>query len=162
MAPAFGTLSAMPPALWITVGIVFVVVLCIAFPILALVYVSKTLRARGAAEIAERFPAADVLLSDTFVQSYGQTSRGVTQARGNGVLALTKDELFFMLYVPQRELRIPLSSITGITTPRHHLGKTGGAKLLHVAFTTPAGEDAIAWRLVDLEGWIARIESLRG
>ena len=50
MAPAFGTLSAMTPALWITVGIVFVVVLCIAFPILALVYVSKTLRARGAAE----------------------------------------------------------------------------------------------------------------
>lgn len=141
-------------------GILFVVA-CIVVPILAIMYLAKTLRARGAAAIAERYPAADVLLSDTFAQSYGQQSRGVTQARGNGALALTKDELYFMLYVPQRELRIPLSTITAVTHPRSHLGKTGGVKLLHVAFTTSAGPDAIAFRLVDLDGWTARIESLR-
>ena len=34
-------------------------------------YVAKTLRKRGRAEIDRRFPAADVLLSETLAQSYG-------------------------------------------------------------------------------------------
>ena len=130
--------------------------------VLALMYLARSLRARGRAAIDTRFPAAEVLLADTFAQSYGQQSRGVTQARGNGALALTNGELFFLLYVPERELRIPLSSITAVTHPRSHLGKTGGVRLLHVAFSSPNGEDAIAWRVPDPDSWKTKMDALRG
>ena len=151
---AFDTLAAMIPA--ILLGAASLVAL-----VLAVMYVAKTLRKRGRAEIDRRFPAADVLLSETLAQSYGQQSRGATQARGNGALALTTCEHFFLLYVPERELRIPLSDITAVSHPRGHLGKTGGVKLLHVAFTTPDGEDAIAWRVPDPEAWKAKLDTLR-
>lgn len=135
---------------------------CFVALILALMYLAKTLRARGRAEIDKRFPPANVLLAETMAQSYGQQSRGAAQARGNGALALTQSEIFFLLYVPERELRIPLANITAVTHPRGHLGKTGGVKLLHLAFTTPEGEDAIAWRVPDPEAWAAKLATLRG
>jgi len=97
---AFDTLAAMLPAILLGAASLIAMVL-------AVMYVAKTLRKRGRAEIDRRFPAADVLLAETLAQSYGQQSRGATQARGNGALALTTGEIFFLLYVPERELRIP-------------------------------------------------------
>ena len=124
-------------------------------------YLMRRLRGRGRAQIAKRFPAEQVLLTETLAQSYGQQSRGVTQVRGSGALALTSGELFFQLYLPQRELRIPLESVKAVSIARSHLGKTGGAKLLHVVFTHEGVEDAIAWRLPDPDAWKAKIDGLR-
>ncbi|MDP2315286.1 MAG: hypothetical protein Q8P41_20475 [Pseudomonadota bacterium] len=127
----------------------------------ALWYLSRGLRARGRTRIARRFPAAEVLLAETLAQSYGQQSRGVTQARGSGALALTSGELFFLLYVPERELHIPLGSVKAVSIVRSHLGKSGGAKLLHVLFTREGSDDAIAWRLPDPDAWKAKIDAMR-
>lgn len=123
---------------------------------------ARALRARGRAEIDKRYPASDVLLEETLAQSFGQQSKGVTQLRGSGALALTGTELCFVMYVPTRELRIPLASIDAVSLVRSHLGKTQGTKLLHVRFTREGVEDAIAWRLTGPDAWKAKIDALRG
>ncbi|MBA3549141.1 MAG: hypothetical protein H0T76_21935 [Nannocystis sp.] len=122
----------------------------------------RRLRARGRAEIARRYPASEVLLEETLAQSFGQQSKGATQLRGSGALALTGTELCFVMYVPASELRIPLASIDAVSLVRSHLGKSQGTKLLHVRFTREGVEDAIAWRLPEPDAWQARIDARRG
>jgi hypothetical protein len=119
------------------------------------------LRARGRAAIEARFPAGDVLLSETLAQSFGQASKGVTQLRGSGALALTSKELLFVMYAPERELRIPLASIEAVSLVRTHLGKTQGTDILHVRFSLDGVEDSIAWRVPDPRAWSAKLEALR-
>jgi hypothetical protein len=125
-------------------------------------YFVQHLRARGRMAIEARFAATDVIRQETLAQSYGQQSRGPAQARGSGALALTKNELMFLLYVPERELRIPIASIGAVSLVRSHLGKSGGVKILHVAFTRDGMEDAIAWRVPDPAAWKAALDTLRG
>ena len=95
-------------------------------------------------------------------QGLGLESRGPTQVRGNGWLALTADELRFRQWVPERDTAIPLAAITDVATPRVWLGKSVGSRLLCVRWRTPdGGEDAMAWAARDLEGWLAEIEAAR-
>lgn len=99
------------------------------------------------------------LLREGDANSFGVESAGAWQVRGNGNLALTKYELLFAQWVPNRLLRIPRSSIVEVTTTRSHLGKTLRRDLLKVVWTTELGsEDSIAFWVGDLDGWI---EALR-
>jgi hypothetical protein len=92
------------------------------------------------------------------VQGLGLESRGKGQVRGNGWLVLTADELRFRQWVPDRETRIPRSAITAVETDRWWLGKSVGVKLLIVRWRTPAGgDDAMAWRVRDLDSWLAAL-----
>jgi hypothetical protein len=92
-------------------------------------------------------------------QGLGLESRGKGQVRGNGWLVLTDDELRFRQWVPNRETRIPRSAITAVETDRWWLGKSVGRKLLVVRWRTPeGGEDAMAWNVRDLEGWLAALQ----
>lgn len=80
------------------------------------------------------------------------------ESRGNGWLVLTGDELRFRQWVPSRETRIPLAAITEVDTPRWWLGKSVGSRLLVVRWRTPeGGEDAMAWNVRDLDGWLAAL-----
>ena len=88
----------------------------------------------------------------------GLESRGKGQVRGNGWLVLSPGELRFTQWVPQRETRIPLAAVTVVETRRVWLGKTVGSKLLCVRWRTPeGGEDAMAWEVRDLDGWLAAL-----
>ena len=91
-------------------------------------------------------------------QGLGLESRGKGQVRGNGWLVLTADELRFRQWVPDRETRIPRAAITAVETPRSWLGKSVGRKLLVVRWqTSEGGEDAMAWNVRDLDGWLAAL-----
>ncbi|MHA2399680.1 MAG: hypothetical protein ACXADU_12430 [Promethearchaeota archaeon] len=46
-------------------------------------------------EIHEKFRGQTILLSDDMANFFGQESLGVWKIRGNGVLLLTKEDLFF-------------------------------------------------------------------
>lgn len=95
--------------------------------------------------------------SDT-VRSFGVTSAGRGQVRGTGTLVLGDDALVFALWVPKREWRIPRASIVGVDTPRGHLGKSSGRKLLRVHWiTTDGAEDSIGLEVRDLDGWLAAL-----
>jgi hypothetical protein len=92
------------------------------------------------------------------VQGLGLESRGKGQVRGNGWLVLTTDELRFRQWVPDRETRIPRAAITAVETDRWWLGKSVGVKLLIVRWRTPeGGGDAMAWRVRDLDSWLAAL-----
>jgi len=119
------------------------------------------LRDKGRAALAARYPAADVVRSEPMALSFGLQSKGVTQMRGNGVLALTRNELWFSMLVGGFSLAVPLPSIVAVTLVRSHLGKTQGTKLLHVRFTVNGVEDAIAWRVPSPEAWVESLETLR-
>ena len=92
----------------------------------------------------------------------GLQSRGRGQVRGNGWLVLTPEELRFRQWVPQRETTIPLAAVTSVGTERTWLGKWVGSKLLCVRWRTSHGsEDAMAWQVPDLEGWLAALHAQR-
>ena len=98
----------------------------------------------------------------TNVSGLGLQSRGRGQVRGNGRLVLTPDELRFRQWIPQRETTIPLAAVTSVGTERTWLGKWVGSKLLCVRWRTQDGsEDAMAWQVPDLEGWLAALDAQR-
>jgi hypothetical protein len=107
---------------------------------------------------AESHFAGLELLRREDANSLGVESAGQWQVRGNGDLALTEDELLFAQWVPNRVVRIPRRSILEVTTPRSHLGKSVGRRLLKVAWSTETGErDSIALWVRDLDGWLAAL-----
>ena len=56
----------------------------------------------------------------------------------------------------------PLTAVTVVETRRVWLGKTVGSKLLCVRWRTPeGGEDAMAWEVRDLDGWLAAVAAER-
>lgn len=143
----------MPQALTITVAVVgglLVLLLAIQFA-LALV------RREGRLLLAARYGTAldGVVRSDSSASFFGLSSRGLAQVRGNGVLALARDGLWFRLLLPRREFEVPLADVIEVDSPRSHLGRTVGRRLLRVRFRTAGGEDSIAWCVADLDGWIA-------
>lgn len=137
-------------------------VLALAALLFALRQFARALRERGRVALAARYPEADdVVRSETLALSFGLQSKGAAQMRGNGVLALTRGELWFSMYVGGFVLAVPLQSIVAVSLVRSHLGKTQGAQLLHVRFATDGVEDAIAWRVPNPDGWVESLETLR-
>ena len=143
-------MTAVEPAIVIpVVAIVAVAVLVVVFAVVR----AAIRRARSGAEAM--LPADN--RRRAVVCSLGQASRGHGQIRGNGTLALTADALVFVLWVPRRQVVIPLARILTVDTTRSHLGKRVGAALLRVRWLSVEGEDAIAWHVADLESWLAAL-----
>lgn len=106
-----------------------------------------------------QFTEVSILRSTGNCNFFGLESKGRKQIRGNGVLVLTPQELCFQMYLPKREFRIKLSSITAISTPKSHLGKTKFRPLLHVDFTNDEGQpDSVAWWILELDTWVIDIQ----
>lgn len=104
--------------------------------------------------ILERFKGRRVLKSSPGANFFGQESLGKKQVRGNGVLILTEEELYFQMWMPKREFHIPVSSIVGVETTESHLKKTKLQPLLKVIFRDRKNElDSSAWLVRDPSGW---------
>lgn len=96
---------------------------------------------------------------------FGLETRGVTQIRGNGCLALDGAVLVFVQWVPRRTLRISRDRIASVEQASSHLGKTSGMPLLRVRFKNDSGKaDTVAWAVQDLGGWLLALtaEGARG
>ena len=125
--------------------------------LLVTVLVLRRVAQRGTADLGELVQGRRPERSET-VLGLGVESRGAAQVRGNGSLALLEDELLFVQWVPRRVTRIPRASITAVETPRAFLGKTMGSRLLAVSWRTPeGGQDRIAWKVRDLDAWLAAL-----
>jgi hypothetical protein len=97
-------------------------------------------------------------LMDDSANSFGVESCGIAQIRGNGCLALTADEVLFVMWVPRRELRISRERISAVERAGSHLGKTVGRPLLRVRFADEVGrDDSVAWLVHDLPAWEAAL-----
>jgi hypothetical protein len=113
-------------------------------------------------QVRQKFAGQTIVRMSIGANFFGQTSKGLGQIRGNGALVLTPNQLYFALFAPRRELTIQLGDVVSLFTPRVHLGKTVGAKLLRVDYRADGGEDAAAWAVRDLEEWVSDIERYRG
>jgi len=112
-------------------------------------------------QILEKFNEADIIQVSEKANFFGLESKGSKQVRGNGVLVLTKNELFFQMWLPKRIIKIPMGSIKDISTPTHHLRKTKHIKLLKVEFINQNGNmDSSTWWVKDLKEWTAKITAL--
>ena len=105
-------------------------------------------------EIHQKFIDKKVLLVDDISKFFGLQSSGVWKFRGNGVLLLTENELFFGMWKPKRELEIPIESIIEITNPKSHMHRSVFRPLLKVTFSNKDGKvDSAAWYVRNLDNW---------
>ena len=114
-------------------------------------------------EIFEPFQGANIVISESNVNYFGQESKGLGQVRGNGSLILTDYELYYEMWTPKRILRIPRKNIVRVENPppKWHLKKTKNRPLLKVYFINQEGiEDSAAWIVPNLDQWIQRVSGL--
>ncbi len=138
------------------------IIIVILFVVLGIILVvTMKLQAKRAMKVLNKFEGRKVLDIQSCANFFGQESLGHTQVRGNGVLVVTEDEIYFEMWVPKREFRILVSSIQSIETPRSHLGKTKGHPLLKVIFQNEKGErDSMAWLVKDVYSCKERLEKI--
>jgi hypothetical protein len=137
----------------LVVGILAFVALTFALVMIPISRRSKRVAAEMEAQVGEGERAENV-------RGLGLESRGPKQVRGNGRLVLTSDELRFRMWVPDRETRIALASVTDVGTERTWLGKWVGRRLLRVRWRTPeGGEDAMAWEVRELDAWVGAVRN---
>ena len=105
-------------------------------------------------EIYAKYMSKDVLITDDMVNFFGLESLGSWKIRGNGVLMLTEEELFFGMWKPKKEFSIPLNSIIEVTNPKSHMHKSVFRPLLKVIFKNESGDlDSVAWYVRHLDKW---------
>lgn len=98
---------------------------------------------------------------DETANFFGQESLGSWKIRGNGVLLLTKNELFFEMWKPRKQIAIPIDSISQIENPRSFLGKSVFKPLLKVIFENKDAKiDSIAWYVKNLNEWNEKLYKL--
>lgn len=140
-------------------------VLAFAFIVFVLVPKGLLVALRDSLEqrIKHRYPNASELVAVEYrASSFGVKAEGLGNWRGNGALAVTKDELRFFQFLPQRELALQLPRITGIAIVRSHLGNTTTSELLRIEFTTDRGAGAVAFWLPDPKRLKRKLEELTG
>ncbi|MFX1420231.1 MAG: hypothetical protein ACFE9N_15060 [Promethearchaeota archaeon] len=105
-------------------------------------------------EIHERYKDKNILIVDDISNFFGLESSGVWKIRGNGVLLLTEEELFFGMWKPKKEISISTNSILEITNPKSHMHRSIFRPLLKVTFRKENGEtDTSAWYVRELDKW---------
>ncbi len=122
----------------------------------------KKLFQRRINEILDKFKDKSIILSSDNANFFGQQSRKSTQVRGNGVLILSAEDLYFEMWIPKKILQIPISSVLNIEITKSFLHKSAFRKLLKVVFTNQEGEeDAAAWWVTSLDKWTKELEKVK-
>jgi len=112
-------------------------------------------------EIYENFRDIKLLISNDRANFFGQKSLGVRKIRGNGVLLLSKKELFFGMWKPKRDYVIPVRIITEISNPKSHMHRSINRPLLKIDFKNEQGEsDSAAWYVQELDKWNQSLNQL--
>lgn len=146
--------------MWILIAIAIVLFGTFMFVVLP-VLVHKTIGPALQARVSQVYKPEHIQLQDLRALSFGLESLGKTQARGNGALVLTGNELHFFQLTPEREFHIPLAAITEVEAVRSHLGKSIGKEILRVAFTVDGKADSLGVYVTDLATWLAKLEAAR-
>jgi hypothetical protein len=122
---------------------------------ISLLIFQKRAKAVRPKSIESHFPdPSTIWRTEPSANFFGLKSRGGFQIRGNGVLVLTAEELWFSRSVPRLDISIPLNQIQDVCLVKSHLGKrVFGSQLLYVEFQTPEGVDAVAWFVAQPQEW---------
>ncbi len=78
--------------------------------------------------------------------------------RGNGVLVLTPNKLWFSRFIKRDDITIPINTIQEVRLVDSHLGKRIlGRKLIYVQFQTSGVKDSVACLVAAPERWKMKI-----
>ena len=110
------------------------------------------------ASIQKRFAGKKIQFMDKYALYVAKQSDGYSHFRGSGYLVLTEDELYFERQLDRKIIIIPIGSIVKVERTKRLGGQSPGKMMLKVVFKTQDGEqDAIAWKVKELEQWIKEI-----
>lgn len=143
---------------YLNLGLLIIIIILCCIAIQNCIY--WIIRQRFHTKIKQLYKASDIILTDFKSNSLGRKSRGILQRKGNGALILTKSGIHFFQLAPNKEILIPLDSVTGINVIKEYLGKSIGFKLLHIAFAANDVTDSMTWYVTDLQLWIYEIRKL--
>ena len=108
----------------------------------------------------KRFAGKKIQFMDKHAVYIAQESDGYSHFRGMGYLVLTEDELYFERQLVKKIVKIPTGSIVKVDKTKRLAGQ-GPGMMLKVVFQTQDGEqDAIGWKVKELEQWIKEISML--
>ncbi len=137
----------------ITLVTLVIVGVIIGVTLLILSRVSRTQIAKA----REQFPQALAVLNANFS---GLTADPGVRLRGNGILVITRDELYFKQWVTNREFRVPTRALQSVELVQNFMGRWSFSPILKVNFTSEGGQAAIGWQVRDAEGIKQQIEAL--
>jgi len=105
-------------------------------------------------DFQSRFAGKNVRIMDKYALFIAQQSDGYSHIRGIGRLVLTDQELYYKRQLGNKVLSIPLTSVLQVGETLRLGGQSLGKPLLKVDFRTQEGkEDAVAWRVKELDRW---------
>ena len=109
------------------------------------------------ANFQKRFANKMIRFMDKHALYIARESDGYSHFRGQGYLVLTEDELYFERQLVKKIIEIPTDSIIEVGKTKRLAGQ-GPGMMLKVVFKTQDGkEDAIGWKVKELEQWINEI-----
>ncbi|MGM0440915.1 MAG: hypothetical protein ACQEQC_00620 [Elusimicrobiota bacterium] len=115
------------------------------------------------AQVLKKFKDKNIVGISSSANFFGLKSRGAGQVRGNGILILTKNKIYFEMWMPKKVIDIPISRIVQVDTVRSHLKKTKFKPLLKITFTDADGmRDSAAWLVNNTQEWLDGIKKLSG
>jgi len=113
------------------------------------------------ARFQKRFAGKNIQLMDKYALFIAQQSDGYSHFRGVGRLVLTDQELHYERQFGNKVISIPLPSIVQVGETLRLGGQSTGKPFLRVDFRTQEGqEDAVAWRVKQLDRWKNEISAL--
>lgn len=137
-------------------GYALIAVAFVAFVVVAVLVQRKAGAAK--ARVDRTLDELHVLRKDK-ANFHGQISGPERQPKAIGALALTPDELVFVQLVPEREVRVPRSAITGVEITRSFRDQTCPHDLVVVRWGGGDGADAVAFDVPDAAAWVADLGS---
>lgn len=139
--------------LMIILIIIAVIVFAVIFFFLIISFL-RIMQKRKTQEVMEKLRGRNILKYSPNANCFGQESLGYAQLRGNGVLVLLEDEVYFQMWVPKKEISIPYKMIDRIEIVHAHLAKASPWPLLKISFTNNKGEkDSVAWIFKNVQEW---------
>lgn len=119
----------------------------------------KKAKAKIQKNISQRYLGQNIVLKDNSANFFGKKSLKSRQFRGNGILILTEEEIYFSMFIPRKEVIVSLDSIQDIETPTRFLGKTKFKPLLKINFEAcQEVQDSAAWLVKDVKKWKKEIQ----
>ncbi len=144
----------MPVFIYIGGGILFFFILIVIVKILA---------KKRTAQVLKKFKDKNIVRISSSANFFGLQSKGSGQVRGNGILVLTKNKIYFEMWLPKKVIDIPISKIVKVDTVKSHLKKTKFKPLLKITFTHEDGnKDSAAWLVNNTQEWRDGIKKLAG
>jgi hypothetical protein len=142
----------------------FLSVIILVFVVLGLILLFATLKKsvnNTTSTIEKNFNKEDIIYINSSANFFGVKSLGFKQIKGNGILILTNEVLFFRRLLPEMEISIPIENIQSIEEVKSFLSKSIGRKLLKVNYKSDRDKiDSVAWYVDDIKNLKEKLDKL--